>query len=78
VDEEEEIEGAAVDLVAEEVVTGEDEEGFREVVVEVSFTSPRSSDSQEIEVLGHKSLLALAQKFLRPKVADRRVRRSRR
>lgn len=36
--------------VQEEGVTEEDEEDFQEAVVEVSLTSPRSSDSQEIEV----------------------------
>jgi hypothetical protein len=40
--------------VAEEVVIEEDEEDFQEAVVEVSFTSPRSSDSQEIEALGRE------------------------
>ncbi len=47
--------GGAADLVAEEVVTEEDEEDFQEVVVEVSFKSPRSSDSQEIEHPPHKN-----------------------
>jgi hypothetical protein len=35
--------------VADEVVTEEDEEDFQEAVVEVSFTSSRSSYLQEIE-----------------------------
>lgn len=54
VDAGEEIAGDAAELVAEEVVTEEGEEDFQEAVVEVSFRSPRSSDSQEIEILGRE------------------------
>jgi hypothetical protein len=65
--------------VQEEGVTEEDEEDFQEAVVEVSLTSPRSSDSQEIEVLGRGiPCLRIRAKVMRPRVADRRVRRSRR
>ena len=65
-------------LVEEEEVTEEDEEDFPEVVDEVSLTSPRSFNSQEIEnsSRGTPYLRARA-KVMRPKVADRRVRRSR-
>jgi hypothetical protein len=60
-------------------VTEEDEEDFQEVVVEVSHTSPRSSDFQELEYLGRGTpSLRIRAKFMRPRVADRRVRRSRR
>jgi hypothetical protein len=40
------------DLEAEEVVIGEDEEDFREVVAEVSFTSFSSSAFAKIGFLG--------------------------
>ena len=71
--------GDAAVSAAEEVVTEEDEEDFQEVVVEVSLTSPRSSDSQEIEYLGRGTpCLRICAKVMRPRVADRRVRRSRR
>jgi hypothetical protein len=75
----EEIVAPAAVLVEEEVVTVEDEEDFREVVVEVSFTSPRSLTSGEIEASrrGTPYLRARA-KVTRPRVADRRIRRSRR
>lgn len=70
---------AAAVSAEEEVVTEEDEEDSQEVVVEVSLTSPHSSGPQEIEVLrrGTPCLRARA-KVTRPRVADRRVRRSRR
>jgi hypothetical protein len=50
---EETVEVAVDSAVEEVVVTAEDEEeGFQEVVDEVSLTSPRSSDSQGIDDLG--------------------------
>ena len=68
----------AVDLAAEEeVVIGVEEEVLvlQEAVVEVSFTSPRRLLKRLRS--GRALLLALAQTKTRPKVADRRVRRSR-
>jgi hypothetical protein len=75
---EETVGDAAVSAV-EEVVTEEDEEDSQEVVVEVSLKFPGSSDFQEIEYLGRETpRLRICAKFVRPRVADRRVRRSRR
>jgi len=73
------IAGDAAVSAVEEVVTEEDEEDFQEVVVEVSLTFPGSSDFQEIDYLGRGApKLRICAKFMRPRVADRRVRRSRR
>jgi division protein CdvB (Snf7/Vps24/ESCRT-III family) len=70
---------AAVSAEDEVVVIEEDEEDFQEVVDEVSLTSPRSSDSQEVENPGCGApCLRARAKVIRPRVADRRVRRSRR
>ena len=69
----------AVDLAAEEeVVIGVEEEDLvlQEAVVEVSFTSPPALLLKRLRS-GRALLLALAQTKTRPKVADRRVRRSR-
>jgi hypothetical protein len=74
----EEIVAVAAVSGEEEVVTVEDVEDFQEVEDEVSLTSPRSSDSQEIEDLSRGSLcLRNSAKVTSSRVADRRVRRSR-
>jgi hypothetical protein len=63
----------------EGVVTEEDEEDFQEVVDEVSLTSPRRFKTQEIEYSSRGTpYLCTRASDMRPRVADRRVRRSRR
>jgi hypothetical protein len=65
-------------LVEEGVVTEEGEEDFQEVVDEVSLTSPRSFKPQEIEYSSSGTpYLRTCANDMRPRVADRRVRRSR-